>query len=36
MPITAIDDRSLPAAPGPVTERAAAALRARVQRELAA
>jgi branched-chain amino acid aminotransferase len=36
MPITAIDDRSLPAAPGPVTERAAAALTARVQRELAA
>ena len=36
MPITAIDDRELPAAPGPVTERAGAALRARVERELAA
>jgi branched-chain amino acid aminotransferase len=36
MPITAIDGRTLPAAPGPVTERAAAALRARVERELAA
>ena len=36
MPITAIDGRPLPAAPGPVTERAAAALRARVERELAA
>jgi branched-chain amino acid aminotransferase len=36
MPITAIDGRELPAAPGPVTERAAAALRARVERELAA
>jgi branched-chain amino acid aminotransferase len=36
MPITAIDGRELPSAPGPVTERAAAALRARVLRELAA
>jgi branched-chain amino acid aminotransferase len=36
MPITAIDGRQLPSAPGPVTERAAAALRARVQRDLAA
>jgi branched-chain amino acid aminotransferase len=35
MPITAIDGRPLPAAPGPVTEQAAAALRARVERELA-
>jgi branched-chain amino acid aminotransferase len=35
-PITAIDDRVLPAAPGPATERAAQALTARVQRELAA
>ena len=35
MPITAIDGRDLPAAPGPVTEHAAAALRARVERELA-
>jgi branched-chain amino acid aminotransferase len=34
MPITAIDGRELPAAPGPVTEAAAAALRARVEREL--
>src|SRR5215213_1710818 len=35
MPITAIDDRDLPAAPGPLTEHAATALRARVERELA-
>ena len=35
MPISAIDDRELPAAPGPVTERAATVLRARVARELA-
>ncbi len=36
MPISAIDGRRLPAAPGPVTEAAAAALRAHVERELAA
>jgi branched-chain amino acid aminotransferase len=36
MPITAVDGRELPLAPGPVTEAAAAALRARVQRDLAA
>ncbi len=36
MPISAIDGRPLPAAPGPVTEAAAAALRAHVARELTA
>src|SRR3954452_21346603 len=36
MPIEAIDGRPLPAAPGPVTEAAAAALAERLQRELAA
>ena len=36
MPISAIDGRELPAAPGPVTEAAAGALRAHVERELAA
>jgi branched-chain amino acid aminotransferase len=36
MPITAIDGRVLPAAPGPVTEAAGAALRSLVERELAA
>ena len=36
MPITAIDGREVPAAPGPVTQAAAAALRGRIERELAA
>jgi branched-chain amino acid aminotransferase len=36
MPITAVDGRALPAAPGPVTEAAGAALRALVEQELAA
>jgi len=36
MPITAIDGRALPSAPGPVTQAAADALRQHVERELAA
>ena len=36
MPIAAVDDRALPEAPGPVTARAAEALRARIERELGA
>ena len=36
MPISAIDGRDVPAAPGPVTEAAAAALRERIEAELAA
>jgi branched-chain amino acid aminotransferase len=36
MPITAIDGRPLPSAPGPVTERAAQALRERIEADLAA
>jgi branched-chain amino acid aminotransferase len=36
MPITSIDGRALPAAPGPVTQAAADALREDVERELAA
>ena len=36
MPISAIDERELPACPGPATERAAQVLTARIERELAA
>jgi branched-chain amino acid aminotransferase len=36
LPISAIDERELPAAPGPVTAAAAAALRERIELELAA
>jgi hypothetical protein len=36
MPIVAVGDIELPAAPGPVTREARAALRALVERELAA
>jgi branched-chain amino acid aminotransferase len=36
LPITAIDERQLPAAPGPLTTAAAAALRERIDRELSA
>ena len=35
LPISQIDDRPLPEAPGPVTQAAQAALRARIERELA-
>jgi len=36
MPIATVEDRDLPAAPGPVTAAAGAALRARIERELSA
>jgi hypothetical protein len=36
MPIASIDGKPLPAAPGPVTEAASAALKALIESELAA